>query len=357
MIKITEFLKIQQIGYYYYVTKMKVKDILENYTIDYYDSVSNENGYQRPIQLTHVNKLVGYLVMEDKPILNTGIVGAVYFKDIKIEGKDLVLSSKIRVVDGQHRLEALKRIKENYSERYTSRFAEFELVLIIIPSEEDKLLEVETFININNKNKRVSTALAEQLMERIRKSERPDIYADSFILEELDKKDKGEIISAICNGIVNKLSNDKNGIWYQTIKLGDTNNEGKTISINLFITSLRPVVNNYIQKVYKKRFNVNSSINDISKLLDECWKIVYKKWPDAFNINYYNIQKGIGVCSLHGILCTCIDETSEKTQQNFDSIINRSKITSNDWIVGGKFSPYNSRAGFKEIENLIKADR
>lgn len=332
---------------------LKVEDIINNYTIDLYDSKENPDGYQRPIQVSHRRKLVEYLTTSENPILNTSIVAAINYNCIKEENNQLIINSKMKIVDGQHRIEAFKELKEKEFSLYISKYNEYYIPIIIIPSEEDKILEIETFININNKNKKISTALAVQILQRIREKRNPDIFGDVDI-ENMERGKKEELVKSISNNVTCLLNDDSECLWFQLIKTGDSNTKNRVISINAFSDSLNKVVMNYIYWIKEGKVNTELLEIEIKNLILAIWDIIRSKWGEAFDIKYYNIQKGIGVYSMHSILATCIEESSNKALEAFKKIIEKSTINYNDWMIGGRFSSLNSKAGIKQIETFIK---
>ena len=62
--------------------------------------------------------------------------------------------SSLRVVDGQHRIHALKMIKRDNYKRY-SEIEELEIPVIVMACVDEKL-EIETFININKTAKKLT---------------------------------------------------------------------------------------------------------------------------------------------------------------------------------------------------------
>lgn len=70
----------------------------------------------------------------------------------------------------------------------------------------------------------------------------------------------------------------------------------------------------------------------------------------------YNIKKGIGVFPLNEILSKSLKSSNgnlEVALTDFSRIINNSKVVCDNWIIGGDFSAFNSKSGFKTIEEYI----
>lgn len=351
MINDINFIKFTQNDKYFYMVSIKVNMILDNYMIDVYDNNTNPEGYQRTIQVSHRKKIVDYLEKSENPILNTAIIAAVNYRYIKEIEDKLEISGLMKIVDGQHRIEAFKELKLKNSELYFEKFENYEMPIIIIPEEKDKILEIETFININNKNKRVSTALAVQMLEKIREKRNANIYGEINI-NTLSSSDLNELVDSTSNNVTKMLNNNKNGIWNELIRTGDSNTKGRIISFNAFSNSLSPVISNYLKYNDEILWETDELREKIFELICEAWDIVKGKWSDAFNTKYYNIQKGIGVYSIHNILSRCIVKNKDPLIE-FSHIIEDSRVTSDDWIIGGKFAPLNSKSGIRMIEEYI----
>lgn len=338
----------------FYMLSVSIDKLLNNYEIDLYDEIRNPNGYQRPIQKSHRRKIVEYLINEKEPILNTAILAAIDRSNIKEEGGYITIKDKFKIVDGQHRIEAFKELKETYFDIFNSKFTKYEVPIILMITNEGKIMEMETFVNINNKNKRVNTALAEHILEEIRKKKKPEFYA-VINWNKMDKNERQDFINSIGSRVTKQLNDDSNTLWFKLIKTGDSNTKDRVISINAFNSSLKPLIENYIKYnlTDENEINPDQLVNDIFEMITYIWENIKNKWVKAFDIKYYNIQKGIGVYTIHSIFAQCIEKFPEDFNQNFDRIIENSEVESKDWCIGGKFSPLNSKSGMKEIEKYI----
>ena len=348
------FLEFIQNSNKFYVITIKISELINMYEIDYYDSKYNPKGYQRQIQSNHRKKIIDYLMEDDNPIMNTAIIGSIEYSQIKYNQDSISFEKNIKIVDGQHRLEAFRKLKQDNPDEFNYKFNDYSIPLIIIPIEDTSLVEIETFININNKNKRVSTALAQSLLEEIRKEKNKDLYEKTINIDPQNIKKRQELVSSIAHRMVELINGNPKGLWFEHVKFGDGNNKYKTISINAFISTLIPIIDKYTQLKYYDQINIEETIDKLTKLIENAWIIVEKKWYIAMNNNGYNIQKGIGVYPLHHILEESLEKDLECTLEKFRVIIERSSVINDDWYLGGKFSFLNSKAGFKEIEQYIK---
>ena len=153
MIPISQDTNIKLIG-----TKKSVGWLANNTEVSVFDPISFK-GYQRQIDERHCERIVKFL--ENDFFLPTPIICA-----IDTEFSDT--TSPLRVVDGQHRIYALKMIKRDNYKRY-NEIENLEIPVIVMAGVDEKL-EIETFININKTAKKVDTSLALVLRNKINRS-------------------------------------------------------------------------------------------------------------------------------------------------------------------------------------------
>lgn len=357
MIKIDKYVCFKQGKNVFYLLSINVVDLLDCYSIDLFDEENNPDGYQRSIQKPHRRKIMEYLINEENPILNTAIIAACDKEKIFANDNYLSINDDIRIVDGQHRVEAFKELSISNREFFISKFKDYQLPIILMEVDNKevsgkRILEMETFININNKNKRVNTALAVSILEKIRSVKKPELY-ENISYTNMNDKVRDEFIDSICNRVTEELNNNSKSIWYKRIKTGDSNTKNRIISRNTFADSIKPIVKKYLSKNNVVDRKTNELVKEFTKLIEFIWNIIMRKWPETENVKYYNIQKGIGVYSIHNIFAMCIDKVGERCKEYFGEIIKESKVIDEDWAIGGKFSPLNSKSGIKEIEKYI----
>lgn len=352
MIKLEkEYILITQQEFRMYSITLTVDELIEQTEVEYYDSKTNK-GYQRPLIPSHYRKIAKYLQSSD-PILPTAILTAVNPTQIT-EGRQIIINGKLRVVDGQHRIQGIKHLKDTDMKAF-QKIKDFLFpVLMMVISEDDKTHEINAFININKTGKKVSTDLAIQLRDKIRGGNLTLI--------------KDNLNESIATKVSQNVSKDPNSLWFEMIKFGDKNTKGKTISINAFNKSIKEIINNYL--ITNNYTDESLTYNDFDKIVEEvtllvtrAWDIISQVWPGCFNSNMvdpnseYNIQKGIGVFSLHIILGEQInlsDGDVDNALKLFHSKLSNSQTEEKHWLLGGDFSLYNSNTGFKHIANYIK---
>ena len=127
-----------------YMLKMTADELLESYEIQRYDSVTN-TGYQRAPIPAHYRRIASYFMTESKPILPTAIVAAISSESIIDEDGVIELKEKMRIVDGQHRIEGLNSLKKEFNEAGKNRYEEikkafeFPIILMVIGPEDDEI--------------------------------------------------------------------------------------------------------------------------------------------------------------------------------------------------------------------------
>lgn len=342
------FIKLNQEPFTLYSVSFNVEELINNTKVDYYNSDTDE-GYQRPLIPSHYRKIAKYLQESPDPILPTAILTAIDPINIE-EGGGLIIKDALRVVDGQHRIEGMRYLQKNDKDAFEKIIKYDFPVMIMVISEENKIHEINAFININKKGKPVSTDLAVQLGKKIR-GKNIDAIRDNLIV-------------SIATEVSQSLNKDKSTVWYETIKVGDDKKEGRIISVNAFHQSIFPIIDNYIRK---NNIDINSMeaytaiINKLAEFIGKAWIIVKDNWKECFtfleNKNNYNIQKGIGVYSIHIILGEIVNNSDGNLLDSlfeFKELIGQSQVKNSDWRIGGRFSSYNSKSGFQKISKYIK---
>lgn len=341
-----------------YLTKMKIDELISNSKIMHYDA-ANDRNYQRPPLPSHYRKIAAYFMKESKPILPSAIIAAMGPEDYEIKSDSLILKNKIRIVDGQHRIEGIKCLCNGYcagsDERYKELKEEFELpVIIMVIDEADAMIEIDAFINLNSKGKRVKTDLAVALKNQ---RYQHDIATKDIIDVTENLK------NTIAMNVVRKINQNKSGFWkgliIQPDEIGKRNEQ--PISIIAFTRAIKPIVDKFFEN--KNPSIGNSELENIEEqimnLVEQVWNLVIEKWPECFNSdksynNDYNICKGIGVTTLYGIFAeNDINDTEFKA---FKDILNKSEVTYKDWLVGGTFTGYASAQGFSLIKQFIRGE-
>lgn len=362
------------------ITSLTVDELIKLAKPEVYNSVDSPQGYQRPINNNHVKNIVEYLKNEQYPILPTSMVMAIDTEDFLYRSNnEFKFNGHLRIVDGQHRIEAMRRIVKELEEeiklypndKYVETQDELNMFLrweypvnIMLLNKSDnweRYIEIRSFVDINKKGKTVATDLADTNMRNIRAT-----------LKELPQK---QAIHQISLQVVNTLIEDKKSVWYKSIKTGDIGTNTKIIGIAQFSKSIMSLSRNYLyskygKKEYYEKDEIECVVRNLSEKLKEYWGIICSKWEHAFvynsdmktySVNYdYSIQKGIGVFPLHRLITTefigskDIDEALESCRRILSE--NKSQIDSSDWEVGGTFTSYSSSSGHAKINKMLRGE-
>lgn len=345
---------------------MTARQIIDNSKVLIYNK--DEGGYQREPNDLHINKISKYILDNNNFILPTAIILGID-KELLIS-EEIVTNfyqvtlreqNKFRIVDGQHRIEGIKKslLINNDNENFIFP------IIIILTDPKRRSIELEVFTDINSKAKRINTDLA-QLAKH-----------DYELIENEIKSD--EINNHIAIKTAFKLKENKSSVWSNAIKFDiQTDFNIGIIGVTMFSSSIQRIVEKYKKE---RGLNVNNNKNiikecdlladEIAIFLNNVWtKIIKKKWESAFTENYlinsygesvltyydskYYLQKGIGTKSINNFIGEILDVNSiENSFIKIENHITNSPIKSEDWIVGGNFAGYNSEAGFKKIKDLL----
>ena len=324
-------------------------------------------GYQRELSFNHYNQIKRNILKENT-ILPTSIILSVNKSDIESNIEvidDNFISLKIedgmrlfRVVDGQHRLKGLEE-----AARENSCINDYMLnIVILLTDKKNRIIEVDTFIDINSKAKKIKTDLT--LLAKYN-------YA---ILAE---KPINDVYEHICEKVAYLLHEKiEDSVWKNAIKFEfNSSKEYGIIEVNAFKQSIMPLVKAIIDKKQLRVVNDIDIIDDIAmkvaKIINLQWKLIKERWEACFEEKiekdfenefvktYYSrkyyIQKTTGANSLNMIFNELIQgpETLEEILAEFKTILRKSLIKSDDWLVGKKFSGLTSELGFKKARRFI----
>ncbi|MGV3354604.1 DGQHR domain-containing protein [Streptococcus orisratti] len=318
--------------------------LIKNTKVDVFNS-DTFTGYQREINTNHYRKIVKYIIEENKKnnfLFPTPIICSERDSD-----------SQLYIVDGQHRIEAFKHIKENIPELF-EKIKDYEINTILLVNPSIKL-EVDTFITINKTSKKVDTSLA--LIAKTLHSnfdDRENSAKKQFILVEVAKK-MDDTKSAFCDNIA----------WE-----GTPQSTGKLISLNSFVRAYMPIINYLISQ---KLLDINDStkltdsINTTYEIIDNIWSNLEVKWPVLFSDKNSTIIKGtIGSSAIIKFINAYLKQLAKKGKEqptNLEQlklVISEGidKITDDyqNWLPKGSYSNFSSGAGHSIIaNNLLKS--
>lgn len=349
-----------------YIFKLSTEELLSNYTISSYDSVK-ETGYQRPPVESHYKKIARYLADADAGrILPMSIIAAATLRDISYNGNELTVEGRLRIVDGQHRIKAIEYLREEKNPRYKNKYKElanaYEFpVILLITNEIDSALEMDTFININSKGRRVSINLAKELREKKMKVD----------LEKHEIDLTKEAYENLATQVVKLLAHDAASMWYGRIQMGDELGLQKPVSIGTFARSLKRITTRVADLVVTgKRVISEEEAKRTAAItksaVEQLWTAVLARWPKCFEEpKEYNLQRGLGVSVIHRLFESCIKEVPlsnpqeilTEAQRIFESYLGKTDVEAEEWEVGGTFTGFSSEQGYGIIMNILRGER
>lgn len=359
-------ISIEQGSHTMYIFKLSTGELLSNYTISSYNS-SEGTGYQRPPVESHYKKIARYLAgAESEKILPMSIIAAATQDDISYQGNVLTIKGGLRIVDGQHRIKAIEYLRDVKDYRYKNKYEElvnhYEFPVILLVSKEiDSVLEMDTFININSKGKRVSTNLAKELREKKMQTD----------LKKRDLELTKETYENLATRVVKCLAYNKESMWYGRIQMGDELGLQKSVSIGTFARSLKKITMRVTDMIVKgekviseERAEKTTELMTIA--VEQLWKAVQERWPECFDKpKEYNLLRGLGVSVIHRLFESCIKEEQfpdlkqmlEDAQETFVQYLRKTDVEAEEWMVGSTFTGFSSEQGYGIIMNILRGEK
>ena len=269
----------------------------------------DRSGYQRRAQDSRVSKLVSQL-RSRRVDVPTSILLNVRDEEVAAECLEpdphgnlaLTLSDDVTlyVVDGQHRVLAIKRLCE---EDGVEKWGDFQLQFVLLLGA-DESQEMEQFYVVNSTAKPVRTDLALDLLRQRAESD-PDVM--------LDAVQTGKKWQIDAQAIVDRLSQDS-VIWGGRIRLANADKGDTVITSSSFVNSLKPA----LSSPYFTQIGLENQV----KLVDAYWRgirEVFKTPFEADEISNFAIQKGIGVTVLHVLFAAVVEHVRSTGASVFDS--------------------------------------
>lgn len=342
--------------------KKTVDWLVEHTSVKVFTPLDFNIGYQRKIDEKHCDDLVKYLTTKTHAFfLPTAIICAT---DNDEQTKDYVEDPEqnLFIVDGQHRVEAFRRVKKYFSERY-AEIQDYELPIIVL-NKVERPLEIDTFITINKTSKRVDTSLALVLKNLVNTkksgaSEDISIPRRDYIAVEVARALNGDGDCAI-----------ESSIWNNRIKYdGPTKNTMQLLSLNAFVKATRTLLRSLeaeklIKLEWQSEEEANALIRVLANTINKIWDNVRLKWAPVFDKDLEMrriIQGSNGFTSINRFLVMMI-KTTEYRFPDLDSFAFQASqwIWSIDkvctaWLPGEEYSIYNSERGFSVVaQDLYK---
>ena len=326
----------------------KTVDWLVNHTrVNVFNPMTFE-GYQRSIDKKHCAKIVDYLSREF--FLPTSIICA--------SRKEYTENAQLYIVDGQHRVEALRLLRQEYPARY-KQVKDYELSVIVLEKAEEEV-EIDTFITINKTSKKVDTSLAYVLKNRINNDRASKDISIS----------KREYLSVELATALNASEPKKSELWANKILFeGAARQTPQLISLNAFVMSMRSLLfylqqRRVIPQDWNNREELSDCIDTLYFITDAVWSEIRNKWPDLFDSDLEKrriIQGSIGFSSLNKYLIQNLKReggsmTATEFIERAGAWIHAIQFPGNVWLPGGRFSKYSSASGFSIIAQELMAN-
>jgi len=257
--------------------------IPDMYDIPWYDT-RTKKGYQRQPQQTRINQLATDL-RKNRTDLPTAVLLNLRgreAREVTTDGKIVVsrLTQPFRVVDGQHRILALKKLVEENAEAWSN----FSLPFVCLIGADEKE-EMEQFYIVNSTAKSVKTDLALALLKT--RAEK-----DVQVYEALQERAKEWQVQA--QGLVETLASTSQ-IWKHRIRLASMEKGETTIPSASMVMSLKPLFNT----PYFAGLRTEHQL----RVLEAYWQGIRELLRPAFDDpSSYSLQKGVGVIIMHAVL-------------------------------------------------------
>lgn len=309
-------------------------------------------GYQRETKESHINKIIEYIETNE-----------FYFPSCIIcsnpcEGssnKQLLdsLGKRYFVVDGQHRIEAFRKMKHdpNLASRY-NEIKDYTVPLTILDQVDEKT-EISTFITINKTGRKVDTSLALILQNKMNEK-----YLD----------ENGAKVDYLAVELARKMNEDVLGLWYKQIAFGEkSQKKNYLLSLNAFVKSIRRNIKmlnkcNVIDLQQLKTESVDENVNILFRIQNIIWACVKNKWPDLFcsdDLNKSVIIETIGFTSINKYVASevnCSNANENMIKMQIEKCFDKIDCKSDYWKKSGVFATYSSESGYSKIVRILKGE-
>ncbi|MDE6411875.1 MAG: DGQHR domain-containing protein [Clostridia bacterium] len=326
-----------------YATKKTVDWLVNNTEVSVFNPITFE-GYQRQINENHCKKIVDFLSTDF--FLPTAIICATRHFDEE---------SKLKVVDGQHRIHAFRMLQNENQARY-DEIKEKEVPVIVMETD-NKDIEIDTFITINKTSKKVDTSLAYVLKNKLNK------YAASTDLS----MPRSEYLAV---EVALKLNEEPNcALWFDKILLeGNTKNTPQLITLNAFVKSTRTLIKNLAKKKllvleWGTKEEIEKWISICQEIIMTIWNAVSFRWNELFYGNLDDrriIQGPIGYSSITRLVNILLSEQDDITLDSFKQLIDQKirhiSIEGKYWLPGEYYSNFSSESGYGIVaEDMLES--
>lgn len=280
---------------------MEAGALVDRYVIPRRD-FRTKAGYQREVSNARVNQLVRDLLAKrvDLPtslLLNLrGYEAGVHL--VERDGREFLrlADEKLYVVDGQHRVEGLRRLVETEPERWSAFGISF---VCMLGAEERE--EMEQFYVVNSTAKSVRTDLALDLLKQ--RAEHSQGVMDALIERGQAWKVKAQTLA---EGI------ESQPLWRGRIRFPGVPKGDTIIASAGMVSSLKGLLDT-------PYFGGITTENQL-KILNAYWRAIHEVIPEVFvDPKAYALQKGTGVMAMHSILVSLLEYLRSKGESTIET--------------------------------------
>lgn len=286
------------------VGSIALNDLADRISTPWRDARTKE-GYQRRPTVARINKLVSDIRKNGVDIPTAILLNArdeSWCQSIENQSDGCLAfdlekyAGTFSVVDGQHRVTALKELLDEDPDEYGLFRLQF---VMMLGASNDQ--ELEQFYIVNSTAKSVKTDLALDLLKQ-------RALQDGKVMDNLIES--GQDWKVRAQGLVERLA-DHSRIWRRRIRLANEPKGVTTIPSASYVTSLKKfLVHPYIQ---------GQSEEDQYRLIESFWSGIEDAMPEPFEYpNSYTLMKGIGVWAMHEIFPTVIEVIRSRGDSLFE---------------------------------------
>ena len=271
-------------------------------------------GYQRQKNEGHCDNIINYIkkMLDEK---NDFYLPSSIICSCRGEYNENAL---LYIVDGQHRIEALRKIKKEYDDIYQKiKDCSLSLLILLNPTKEE---EIQTFIDINKTSRKVDTSLATILRNRLN-SEKSSTSDDLLIPKR--QYLSVELAWRLCN----EVSSEDNLYYDKIVFEGDTKNSSYFITLNSYYNSIKSYLkylhqNQIVSNDWTSKDGLEAIFNNLEKIEIKTWNVVKKTWPDLFKADDCKIIMGpIGFAAIHKVLNYYLQYCDKNYQFNVEEYL------------------------------------
>lgn len=284
---------LRQEGVQMYSGVLTAGELLQVAKVDFWrEEDSKASGYQRPLDPRRSLAVARYLEKDSQPLLPTSVLlsyRGVLPVSKRVDGVttqvELPEGETLWIVDGQHRLEGLRKAIEELG---ITRYRDYPVPITVVefPNTAD---EARQFRVINETMKKVDTGLARRLLAQLRAG--ADIGERKRIRDEYGSR-KWEMDAV---DIIRSLNQDHDSPWRGKIAAPTLKRQPGQIKELSFQTSLKPLLTTPPYRMYQP--------DRLARLLKAYWTAWQNVLPEAFeDVEEYVLLKTPGLFSLHQVV-------------------------------------------------------